>query len=90
MAQVYKNTSTPLPLKPTPQGVSNSALGNPYRPLPSSFQPQTLAIERLRKDYDIDLSNFYRLSNKDRLKLLSRKEAINVQTYQPSFDTVNS
>ena len=34
------------------------------------------ALQRLKQDYDIDLSNYYSLSNNERLKLLSRKRAI--------------
>ena len=34
------------------------------------------SLKRLKNDYDIDLSNYYSLSNNERLKLLSRKRAI--------------
>lgn len=34
------------------------------------------------------MSNYYHLSNKDRLKLLSRKEAISIKTYEtPLFQS---
>jgi hypothetical protein len=47
---------------------------------------RSTALEKLKRDYDVDLSNYYSLSNQERLKLLSRKRAITLQTYQPSFD----
>ena len=37
----------------------------------------------MKQDYDIDLSGYYQLSNQERLKLLSRKRAINPSIYQP-------
>jgi hypothetical protein len=43
------------------------------------------ALKKLQQDYDIDLSNYYRMSNKERLALLSRKKAVQLQTYDPSF-----
>ena len=40
----------------------------------------------MREEYDIDLTGYYSMSNQERLKLLSRKRAINPSIYEPAFN----
>jgi hypothetical protein len=50
------------------------------------YSNQSLALQKMREEYDIDLSGYYSLSNQERLKLLSRKRAINPSIYEPAFN----
>jgi hypothetical protein len=44
----------------------------------------------MREEYDIDLTGYYSLSNQERLKLLSRKRAINPSIYEPAFSNMST
>ena len=50
------------------------------------YSNQSLALKKMREEYDIDLSGYYQMNNQERLKLLSRKRAINPSIYEPAFN----
>lgn len=50
------------------------------------YSNHSLVLQKMREEYDIDLTGYYQMSNQDRLKLLSRKRAINPSVYELAFN----